>query len=268
MGISRSSPSISRPPDLAPSLPRTCPCTPGTQSPWLWFPGLVHPVPLTKSTAVRTSWAGPGAHERGHSPPLPAGSLRGAEGRASSPPPHLHPQPAPTRAHAHLCEEPLPAPRPEPGLIPALTSLLSRTRRCSQLTLPGGSLRPRSRLHPLFLSFILSSFLHFPSYSYPSQGLDPYRSLLLPSSPTSSLRSLRSTRLSCPHFLRRPFLLSSAPPPRLLSPTARDASLGTAGSVLGPAHCPQPRPPDPALLSPSSSPEGASPGVPGPEPPT
>lgn len=179
------------------------PCTPGTESPWLWFPGLVHPVPQTKSTA---RCAPPGlvpGHMKGDTLHLSlldhSGELGGARVPHSAPPP-------PARAH----QDARPPVRRAPTRT-APTSLLSRTRRCSQLTLPGGSLRPRYRLRPPFLSFILSSFLHFPSYSYPSQGLDTYRSLLLLSSPTSSLRSLRSTRLSCPHFLRRPFLLSSAP---------------------------------------------------------
>lgn len=101
------------------------PCTPGTESPWLWFPGLVHPVPQTKSTA---RCAPPGlvpGHMKGDTLHLSLLITQGSWGAREFRTPRLHPQPAPTRTHAHLCEEPLPAPHPplsSPGLGGALSS--------------------------------------------------------------------------------------------------------------------------------------------------
>lgn len=193
---------------------------------------------------VRTSWAGPGAHERGHSPPLPAGSLRGAGGARV---PHSAPPP-PARAH----QDARPPVRRAPTCT-APTSLLSRTRRCSQLTLPGGSLRPRSRLRPPFLSFILSSFLHFRPLSFsPSPLLPDVLSAFLPLH-SSFLPALSAAPL--PSFQRPPgfSVRRRAMPPS--EPRAQSWNPFTARSQ-GPQtqHCSRLPPP---LKEP-----------PGPEPPT
>ena len=163
----------------------------------------------------------------------------------------LHFQPTPTRAHAHLCKEPLPEPRAALELVPALTPLLSRTPRCSQ--------RPRSRFHPLFLPFFLSLFSIFLptptplgvwtlialSFSPPS-----WTSTLFPDGPSPFPWFHLSFLLA---FLRRSFPVFCTP-----------QSSQSDGKKR--AHRRQPRSPDPALISPSSSPTGASPEFPGPSP--
>ena len=134
----------------------------------LWIiPGLVYPVPLTKSAA----WCPlPGlvpVHVEGTLSTFPCRITEVKLGDAR----FLHLQPAPTRAHAHLCEGSGAGPRAHPS------------------PLPDSEMLPASPLpFPSSLPSILSlPFLHFPAYSYPSRGLDLYRSLLIPHPWTSTL---------------------------------------------------------------------------------
>lgn len=132
------------------------------------------------SSPVRISWAGARARTEGTlSTSLgqnPKGSREVRRFHASTPSPGRTP----------TCEKsPSLQPPAEPGLVPALTPLLPRTRRCSQLSFPGSSLRPRSPLHPLFPSFTSSSL--FPPTPVPPGVWMPHDLSFFPSLWASSL---------------------------------------------------------------------------------
>lgn len=151
---------------------------------------------------VRTSWAGPGAHERGHSPPLPAGSLRGAGGRASSALRASTPSPrppgrTPTCAkspylhRAHLSPLPdsevlsahpprgLPAsPLPSPSSLPFIHSLLFSP--FSLLLLPLSGSGPLSFSPSPLLPDVLSAFLPLHSSFLPALSAAPLPSFQRP----------------------------------------------------------------------------------------
>lgn len=210
MGISGSSLSISRPPNLTSSVPSARPGTRATQSPGPGFPGFVQPGPPTKSAA---RCASPGLVRarapKGHSPPLSARTLRGA-GRCAG-----FTRPPPAQGERLPVRRAPPCSRPRsPGWYPR--SPLSSPGRGGAPSSPSqgapcvpvppsilSSLRSLPPLSSLQLLSLPASGCHTISPSSLLSGLLPY-------SPTSSLRLLGSTLLSTA-FLRRLFLLSRAP---------------------------------------------------------